>query len=299
MFTGLENGLGLDVVLFLQQHSNPVFDQLAILLNALGTEFIIILLVAVYYSISKAVGKRLLFALTLSALVAALFKALVAAPRPFEVSDQIVALVAAGGGGFPSGHVMTTVVVWGYFALWAKKRWVTVLVIGYVMLQAWGRMVAGVHYPQDIIGGLLIGLIVLAGFWFFVERLAESWQTYPVYIDFGAPILLGMVLLFFFYWDETAVTAIGALTGGMYGFIFEYRRIRFSIQAQPWQHVIRYGLGVLLSLGMLLILKALFENLSPEAGWRVLRYGLVSFTAIALVPWLGVQLKLFNQISES
>ena len=78
-------------------------------------------------------------------------------PRPFEVLDVYQLIGHDGGGSFPSGHAVF------FFALAASvfiyyRRWG---VLFYFLALAMGlaRVIAGIHFPSDILGGAIIGIL--------------------------------------------------------------------------------------------------------------------------------------------
>lgn len=88
--------------------------------------------------------------------------------RPRPVVDHPVA--TAFGKSFPSGHTMSATVVYGALlvAFWAlmSKRWRPVALAGVVCLVlavASSRLLLGVHFLSDVIGGFLLGLAWLSG----------------------------------------------------------------------------------------------------------------------------------------
>jgi membrane-associated phospholipid phosphatase len=84
--------------------------------------------------------------------------------------------VAAGS--FPSGHVVRTVVAYGLLAFviarLAHRRWVGRLAVaGAVLLiaaECFDRLYLNVHWESDVIGGLLLGGVALAGAIIWLDR---------------------------------------------------------------------------------------------------------------------------------
>lgn len=62
--------------------------------------------------------------------------------------------------GMPSCHGANTIAlfVWMFYLL--RKRLVTIFVGFWVLLECYSRMYAGVHYPGDLLAGLLVGSII-------------------------------------------------------------------------------------------------------------------------------------------
>lgn len=80
-------------------------------------------------------------------------------PRPFVVSSAIEPLVAksADSPAFPSGHAVAAFgIAWGLF-LWDRRVGAFALVLAAAV--AVGRVAVGVHYPSDVIGGALVGIL--------------------------------------------------------------------------------------------------------------------------------------------
>ncbi|MBP3410857.1 MAG: phosphatase PAP2 family protein [Clostridia bacterium] len=87
-------------------------------------------------------------------------KPLVARVRPYEVIKEITILThQPGDHSFPSGHSAGSFAcAWAFFRAYKKKWGVPALVLA--SLIAISRLYVGVHYPTDVIGGIVIGIIV-------------------------------------------------------------------------------------------------------------------------------------------
>ena len=91
-----------------------------------------------------------------------ILKNMVARTRPFDVNEGVSLLITAPKDfSFPSGHTAAsfTAVSALYFA-GEKKLWK--ISCAAAVLIAFSRMYLYVHYPTDILGGIIVG--VLSGF---------------------------------------------------------------------------------------------------------------------------------------
>ena len=99
-----------------------------------------------------------------------ILKDLVARPRPTRVPElegvlHLVNNYRSGQYGFVSSHASTTMACALLFSLIWRKKTATVGLMLWVAMNCYSRMYLGVHYPLDIIGGLLVGaLVAVAGY---------------------------------------------------------------------------------------------------------------------------------------
>lgn len=101
----------------------------------------------------------------LGAAVDTLVKTLVGRARPVFPD----AFARAGGASFPSGHAMGATVLFGALLFvflpmlsTVGRRWAFALVAVAIFGVGLSRVVLGVHYPSDVVGGWLLGLAWLA-----------------------------------------------------------------------------------------------------------------------------------------
>lgn len=99
-------------------------------------------------------------------------------PRP----DVSMHLIEQGGWSFPSGHSITSMVVFGLL-IWLVQRNVknkkAANVLTVLLAIPWlgiglSRIYVGVHYPTDVLGGWCLGLVILMLMIFVAEKLAEA-----------------------------------------------------------------------------------------------------------------------------
>ena len=129
-------------------------------------------------------GLCVLFAGTVDDL---LVKPLVARLRPthdFQIGMLVDTVDGYRGGkyGFFSAHAANTFSIAVFFSLLVRSRLVTLLLVGWSLTNCWTRLYLGVHYPLDILCGLLWGGSVGTGIYFLYRyvdrRLLHSENDY-------------------------------------------------------------------------------------------------------------------------
>ena len=94
-----------------------------------------------------------------------ILKDLVARPRPTRVPElegvlHLVNGYKSGRYGFVSSHAANTMAVALLFSLIWRNKIATCGLMLWVAANCYSRMYLGVHYPTDIIGGLVVGCLV-------------------------------------------------------------------------------------------------------------------------------------------
>ena len=95
-----------------------------------------------------------------------LIKPFVARVRPYEVIEGLAILIAKPHDfSFPSGHSSASfAVAWIMFRKLPKRFGIPALL--YACLMAFSRLYVGVHYPTDVIGGIVLGILyAMAAMW--------------------------------------------------------------------------------------------------------------------------------------
>ena len=153
------------IVLWIQENLrvsflNPIVTAITSLGNA-GIFWIILTLVLLVFKKTRRIGLCCAFALIIDVLaVNVVLKPLVARARPYAVLEIIVPLGHLSRDfSFPSGHSAASFAcAWALYKTAPRKYGVCALVLA--TLIALSRLYVGVHYPTDVIGGILIGIAV-------------------------------------------------------------------------------------------------------------------------------------------
>ena len=143
----------------IQNLRTPIGDVVVPLITRLGDAGIIwIILTVLLLIIPKTRKTGVMAALLVDVLLCnVLIKNLVARTRPFDVNTAVQLLVAKPRDySFPSGHTAASFAsVPALYLAGEKKMWKAALVLA--VLIALSRLYLYVHYPTDIIGGVVFG----------------------------------------------------------------------------------------------------------------------------------------------
>jgi undecaprenyl-diphosphatase len=125
----------------------------------------------------KAVLVFVLTALLITAsdqLSVRLFKEVFQRLRPCR-NEEIMNLVhmvndyCGGMYGFVSNHAANTFALASFTALIFRKRTYTVFIYFWALVVSYSRIYLGVHYPGDVIGGALLGVVLaLLAYWLYI-----------------------------------------------------------------------------------------------------------------------------------
>ena len=105
--------------------------------------------------------------------------------------------------GFVSSHAANFFAVSTLVALVMRHRVVTLGLFTWAVLQCYSRVYLGVHYPGDILGGIVVGVLAGLLIWLLMRWIERRWHIpQGIYTRVDANIIAGSV----------AVTILGLLT---------------------------------------------------------------------------------------
>jgi undecaprenyl-diphosphatase len=82
-------------------------------------------------------------------------------PRPYETVSGIITRVATDtDSSFPSGHALITSIGAVFALLKFKNKVVSVLLTVEAAVVCYSRIYVGLHYPLDVVGGVLLGTAI-------------------------------------------------------------------------------------------------------------------------------------------
>jgi len=262
--------------------SNPALDLFFRAVTDLGYPFFYYLLIApLFWVVDRRRALVLFLLLLLAALVNGEAKLLVNTPRPDPQVVRVLDLrpIQSGSPAFPSGHAQIAVVFWGYLALWARRRWFQVLAVFLIAAISFSRIYLGAHFPIDVVGGLILGIALLAA----VGPL-DRWAAN----DFASPpstrlIAAVAALLIVFTSSDSGMIVIGGCLLAVV-ILLSLPQARLSFSSQPQMYIV-VAVGLLLQLGSATLLGQFSGEgrATPATGVRI---ALLWLIALWLYPQL-------------
>ena len=126
-----------------------------------GSEVILALIGLIFYLLSSKENTKILlgvlFAITISDLVLSILKGAYFRPRPYQILSGVYnPLGLDEGSSFPSGHATRAFAVAALITMQKGKKYalLPLLSVG----AAFSRVIIGLHFPSDVLGGAFLGI---------------------------------------------------------------------------------------------------------------------------------------------
>ena len=297
-----------EILLFFKDISTPTLDKFAEIITMLGEQYFFIIVISfLFWNISKREGFKLSVAFIYSAMINAVLKIAFHSPRPFEKLDFIQGkrVETATGYSFPSGHTQSSTTFFITLSQIIRRRWFTMVSIILIIFIGISRIYLGVHWPADVIGGIVLGIILSYIFCSIVDNYYDDISKLrKIFFRIQAVFVLGTIILFFIdlfilkgsMKIEDFFKISGISTGAVYGFFLEERYTDFSPEDAGWfRKIIRFIIGLALTMVLMSGLKLILPEYILSDFFR---YGLVGLWITFLWPAAGTGLKLFNKTSR-
>ncbi len=242
----------------------------------LGRDEVFIVALALYtWLVNPRGGRNLGVAFALSYLVNTALKFGFDLPRPFTndpAAASAAAKATAGGPGLPSGHTQMAATLWGGIALQVRRPGMWVAAGLLIALISYSRLALNVHYPSDVVVGLLLGGL-------FALMAARIHVPDDTAVRLGVPALLLLVAAFLPAGTPREYgTGLGLLAG------FWFVRPTFTPPRDVAGRLIVAVLGLILVFAVFFGLGALPQSVKDIGLVRALRYAVLVWVAAEGVP---------------
>ena len=154
-----------NILLWIQEYiRNDFLTPIFKFITSLGDEGLVWIAIAVfllfikkYRKVGWMVGVSLLGSLIFNNFI---LKNIVARPRPYRMLEELTILIPEPGEfSFPSGHTSSSfaagVVL---YMMLPKKYGIPAMILAFLM--GISRLYVGVHYPTDVLGGMVMGALL-------------------------------------------------------------------------------------------------------------------------------------------
>ncbi|CAM3988296.1 phosphatase PAP2 family protein [Deinococcus frigens] len=196
-------------------------------------------------------------------------------PRPFTGDPGLVtdaARATAGGPGLPSGHAQMSATLWAGIAAQMRRPALWTVAILLVALISASRLALGVHFPADVIVGLLLGGIaaIIAGRVALANAGTWRWAVPVVALLIAGFLPAGI--------PREYGTGLGLFAG------FWYARPTFAPPRDLAGRLIVGVVGLLIVFVVFFGLGALPSAVKDIGLVRALRYAVLVVVAVEVVP---------------
>lgn len=168
------NKLDISILHFIKDNlSNPIMDKIMIFITSIGDLGLVWILLAIsllFVKKYRKIGFLVLLSLLLANILGELIlKNIVQRPRAFLQYPGIEILIKAPTSySFPSGHTASSFAAATILSMYFKKYgWMSYILSSLI---AFSRLYLFVHYPTDIIGGILLGIFSAFIVSIFIEK---------------------------------------------------------------------------------------------------------------------------------
>ena len=261
------------ILQFFQSIRTPALTVVFGAFSILGEAAVIGVLAVLLYWLFDRAGEQILYTLLTSVPVNCLAKAAVMRPRPFvagdiEKLDPPLSLSSLGDNlSFPSGHTQAAASFYGAAAFGSRRVRVWVVSFLAMLLIACSRLYFGVHYPTDVIAGLLFGVLI-AILWALVFAHRPRARHFILAI-----FAILMIVAAVFLRSSDFLRATGLIAGGAF-----FLPIADSVKGKPADDAMRLW-RVPVGIGICAVVFAINLLLPDGDGFIILKWFLLTGAA--------------------
>jgi membrane-associated phospholipid phosphatase len=163
--------------IYLNGYHSVLLDKFFIYYTNLGDGLFSILVVVLLLLIRRfKLAFQVLLAYIVSGLFAQLLKGIIYSPRPkdfFRFREHIHLIDGVtlnGDASFPSGHAVSAFALATSLALFTVNKQLSLFYLGAAILVGYSRIYLAQHFPADVLGGAIIGILMAILVYYLTER---------------------------------------------------------------------------------------------------------------------------------
>ena len=240
--------------------------------------FLVVLLATLYWLVDKEKSRKLAWFMLFNGVANGVMKSIVNMPRPFDKGVvKPIRVETATGSSFPSGHTQTATSFWTGSMLILKTRASKILGSMMIVLTALSRLYLGVHWPMDVLAGIVFGLI----FTYFAYALIDEKGTLTEkHVMISSLLFLGVLI---FNVEADLYKAVAALWGFCLGGYLEDQWVQFEVKGSRRYQILKMVIGII---GILVIYIGIKKLLPAVKVVSMIRYALVMIWIMAGAPYV-------------
>lgn len=310
--------LDIQILLYLQdfrEASGGFLNTFLTFITNIAVDFYVAIpALIIFWAVDKKKGAQIFASWGTALSLGAFLKTTFCVYRPWirnsEVQPLQDAMAGASGYSFPSGHSTSSSGFYSGLALsYRKYKGIIVFAIIMVLLTMFSRIYVGVHTPQDVVVGALLGLgaalivnfaasilekhpekdwvILLISMIWVVSLIAYIYfKQYPMDYDSSGALLV----------DPKKMTVDGFKDPGRFfgivlGWFLERRLVKFDISGTTKQKIVRCIFGSLL---YIFVMTAICDPLGKAIGFGPVHFllqGGCQVLFMTFVPWVMTRRK--------
>jgi len=269
--------------IYLQSLGSPFVDDLFLAITTMGSLPAYFFLASlVLWCFSKKTGIRAMYLVLFSGFAAIFAKNLFSMPRPPEYLHKI----PENEFGFPSGHATLSAGFWGYMGGRIKSRLIIAAGAIVILFVSFSRIYLGVHYPGDVVGGIVLGLLAALLF-FKADRISDKIGKLSRNTVYIAALLLPAILVAIAYFQrgllEEQVKIGLVMAGAGMGYLLEEERVSLRDAEDYTQRIKRAAFGAVV-LGIIYLISGMLLLMNPN--FAFFEYAAIGFASTFIAPWV-------------